>query len=383
MRAPGVLCLILAAGITLGGVASATSPRAALLRAQAEAREAQKRARVLERRAQAATDQVNRARAALSAAVARIAAAEAGINAAEARVRIVEARRAAQRVRLAAEQQPVVTLVAGLQTLARRPPALSLIQPGTLEDLVHTRALLASTMPAIAARTADLRAELAIADRIERQASAAAAGLRARRADLDVERRRLAALEAATSRTRQTYVDAALGEGDRALALGEDARAIVSQDRQRRDDAATAAALSRLAGPILRPGTPVASRRNSGRPRYMMPVEGRLLVGAGEISPAGVHARGLTLETAVGAPVVAPAAGRVLYAAPFRSYGRIAIVDHGAGWTTLVTDLATLDVAAGDMIARGAPLGTARVRNPRVTVELRSGGRPVPITPLL
>lgn len=382
MRTGPLLSLIAAAGLAFAGVASAVSPQTALLRAQAETREAQKRARTLEARAQAATNRVNRARAALSASVARIAAAEAGISAAQARVRIVEARRAAQRVRLAAEERPAVTLVAGLQTLARRPPALALIQPGTLDDLVHTRALLASTMPAIAARTQGLRAELAIAERLERQASAAADALRARRADLVVERRRLAALEAATSRTRQTYVDAALGEGDRAIALGEDARAIVSQSRQRRDDAAVAAALARLPGPTLRPGSR-AARRDSGRPRYLMPVEGRLLVGAGEISAAGVHARGLTLATAADAPVVAPAAGRVVYAGPFRSYGRIAIIDHGAGWTTLVTDLAALDVAAGDTIARGDPLGNASARSPQVTIELRRGGRPVPITPLL
>ena len=383
MRLVGPLALAAAIGLAAAAVANTPSPRAALLRAQAEARAAQQRVRALEAQAHVATTRVNRTRAALSAAVARIAAAEEGINAAEARVRIIEARRAAQRVRLAAEERPAVALVAGLQTLARRPPVLALVQPGSLQDLVHTRALLASTMPAIAARTAGLRAELAIADRIERQSIAAAAGLRARRADLDTQRRRLAVLEAQSVAVRQTYVDAALGEGDRALALGEDARAIVSQGRQRRSDAAVASALARYPGPLLRPGSRIGAERGSERPRYLMPAQGRLLVGAGEISAAGVHARGLTLATAPDAPVVAPADGRVVYAGRFRSYGYIAIVDHGAGWTTLVTDLAAVDVAAGDTVGRGDPLGRASSRRPQVTIELRRGGRPVPITPLL
>lgn len=362
--------------------ALAFSPQSALLRAQAEARAAQQRVSQLEGRAQVATSRAERARVAQAAAVARIAAAEAGISAAQARVRIVEGRRAVQRTRLAAAERPTVTLVAGLQTLARRPPALALIQPGTLDDLVRTRALLASTMPVIAARTSDLRAELAAAMRIERQSTLAADALRGQRAQLLTERRKLARLEVASLRERQTFVDAALGEGDRALALGEDARAIVSQSRQRQQDATVAAALSRLPGPWLRPGTGIVPPPSGPRPRYLMPVDGRLLVGAGEISAAGVHARGLTLATAPGADIVAPADGRVVYAARFRSYGTIVIIDHGGGWTTLVTNLDALEVASGDTVYRGDTLGTAGKAR-EITIELRHAGQPVPITPLL
>lgn len=381
MRLSILLCAL--AILSAAAAAPAISPETALLRARAEARAAEGRVRVLERRAGVADTRVARARAALAAAVARIAAAEAGISAAEARVRIVAAQRSAQRVRLAAEERPAATLLAGLQVLARRPPALALIQRGSLGDLVHTRALLASTLPAIAARTEDLRAAVAAADRIEREATAAAASLRASRAELDTQRARLAGLEAASLRERQTYVDAALGEGDRALALGEDARAIVSQTQQRRYDAQVAALLSRLPGPVLRPGTRPFPPPSGQRPRYLLPIDGRVLAGAGEISDAGVHARGMTLAAEPGAEVVAPAAGRILYAAPFRSYGAIVIVDHGGGWTTLVTDLAALDVARGDSVDRGETLGRAAQTRPQVTVELRRGGRPVPITPLL
>lgn len=383
MRVAAILALVAATLIAPAGADGEPSPRTELLRAQAEAGAAASRVRALETRASIATGRANRARAAQAAAVARIAAAEAGISAAQARVRIVDGQRRVQRARLAAEERPTVMLVAGLQTLARRPPALALVQPGSLEDLVRTRALLASTMPAIAARTRDLRAELAAATRIERAATLAARSLRARQASLDVERRKLARLEAASLRERQTYVDAALGEGDRALALGEDARAIVSQSRQRRDDAGVARALSRLPGPVLRPGTRTVFLRAQLRPRYLLPVDGRVVTGAGEISAAGVHARGLTLATEAEAEIVSPAAGRVVYAAPFRSYGAIVIIDHGGGWTTLVTNLGALDVVIGRTVARGEALGTAGAGRPEITVELRRGGRPVPITPLL
>lgn len=358
-------------------------PQTALLRARAEARAAESRVRALERRADAASSRAARARAAQNLAVARIAAAEAGISAATARMRIAEGRRRAQRIRLAVEERPTATLLAGLQTLARRPPALAFAQPGSLQDLVHTRALLASTLPAIAARTQDLRAGLAAATAIERQSAAAAAALRAGRADLDMQRGRLAVLERENLRASRTFMNSALIEGDRALVLGEDARAIVSQSRQRQIDAATVRSLSALPEPAPRPGSRIASPRSGTRPAYLLPVDGDVLTGAGEISAAGVHARGTTLLAAPDARVVAPADGRIVYAGPFRSYGVVVIIDHGGGWTTTITDLRTLEVAAGDAVGRGETLGSAARVRPEITVELRRAGRPVPIAPLL
>jgi len=97
-----------------------------------------------------------------------------------------------------------------------------------------------------------------------------------------------------------------------------------------------------------------------------------------------VRAKGLTLETRPGAQVVAPTRGRIAYAAEYRGFGKIVIIDHGQGWTSLITNLAALDVKVGDPVAQGSPLGRADTgRRPTVTVELRRNGRPVDITPLV
>ena len=91
-----------------------------------------------------------------------------------------------------------------------------------------------------------------------------------------------------------------------------------------------------------------------------MPVRGRLLTGVGEISDAGVHSRGLTLATAGrGAGGRAGQRAGSSMPAPFRGYGNVLIIDHGRGWTTVITGLATLDVARGATVARGASLGRA------------------------
>ena len=86
---------------------------------------------------------------------------------------------------------------------------------------------------------------------------------------------------------------------------------------------------------------------------------------------------GITLAPRGGAQAVAPAAGRVAFAGPYRGYGRIVIIEHDGGWTSLVTGLARTDVAVGEELVAGAPLGVAAVDSPVVTLELRREGEPV------
>ncbi|HVF93849.1 MAG TPA: peptidoglycan DD-metalloendopeptidase family protein, partial [Sphingomonas sp.] len=109
-------------------------------------------------------------------------------------------------------------------------------------------------------------------------------------------------------------------------------------------------------------------------------VTGRLVTGLDELSPTGVRSRGLTFAVAARAPVVAPAGGTIRYAGRFRGYGVVVIIDHGDGWTSLVTGLGDASVAAGQAVAMGAAVGRgAAGDDPRVTVELRRRGRPVDI----
>jgi septal ring factor EnvC (AmiA/AmiB activator) len=111
---------------------------------------------------------------------------------------------------------------------------------------------------------------------------------------------------------------------------------------------------------------------------------GRVVTGLGELSDAGVRARGVTIASARDAQVIAPAAGRIAYAGAFRGYGKIVIVDHGGGWTSLITGLGSVSTRVGDNVPQGAPIGRAPGGDdPRVTVELRRRDRAVDMMPLV
>ena len=150
------------------------------------------------------------------------------------------------------------------------------------------------------------------------------------------------------------------------------------------------ARLASLPGPVLRPADPSAAQTGSVnavpvepvRAPYRLPVVGQVVTGLGEISATGVRARGLTIATRPSAQVVAPTGGRIAFAGPYRGFGNIVIMDHGRGWTTLITSLAALDVRAGEIVDQGSPIGRAGRDRPTVTIELRRGGQPVDITRL-
>lgn len=378
-----LLLLIAPASDRAGAQPDGEGSGQALVAAQREAEQARRRTALLERQAEQATGEAARARAAVAALAARIEAAEADISAAEARIRLIDALRAGQRARLAEKQGPLIRLTAALQTMARRPPALALVQPGSVDDVVHVRSLLASTLPVVRARTAALRAELAEGERLRRDADRAVAALAAGQEDLKRQRIALADLERRQRARSESLTESAAAESDRAIAFGEEARQLAALAGTREFQSQLRRRLAELPGPTLRPGQPANAGPAQRRGLYRLPVEGRLVEGLGELSDAGVHARGLTFETEDGAEVVAPAAGAIVYAARFRGYGEIVIIDHGGGWTTALTNLASLGVRRGDRVRAGDVVGRASGRDPRVTVELRRHGRPFPIALLV
>ena len=80
---------------------------------------------------------------------------------------------------------------------------------------------------------------------------------------------------------------------------------------------------------------------------YSLPVAATLTDGLGSVSKAGIVSRGLRFDTPRGAAVIAPADGKILFAAPYRGQDGLVIIDHGNGWTSLLLGVAS-DKAEGN-----------------------------------
>ena len=117
------------------------------------------------------------------------------------------------------------------------------------------------------------------------------------------------------------------------------------------------------------------------REPFRWPAVGRFAAGfgAGRVYRGGfesVHA-GTDIAAPVGTAVVAPASGRVVLAAdaPFTLEGNLLIVDHGGGLSSAFLHLSRIDVAEGDLVAGGQPIGavgrTGRATGPHLHWALR------------
>lgn len=115
------------------------------------------------------------------------------------------------------------------------------------------------------------------------------------------------------------------------------------------------------------------------------PLMGHITDGFGErldpFSGEGAFHTGVDVSAEYGAPVHVTADGVVTAAATHTGYGRVVVVDHGFGITTLYAHLSSYAVAAGTHVRRGEVIGYAgisgRSTGPHVHYEVRVNDAPV------
>lgn len=90
---------------------------------------------------------------------------------------------------------------------------------------------------------------------------------------------------------------------------------------------------------------------------------------------------GVDIAGPLGTPVYSAAAGKVLYTGWFGGYGKIVVIDHGSGVSTLYGHLSAILVGTGTNVPRGAVVGrigsTGYSTGPHLHFEVRVNGRPV------
>lgn len=222
-------------------------------------------------------------------------------------------------------------------------------------------------------------------------------------AELDRDLARTQAEQAAAEAAVTAAMRAAAADAQRADSLRA---AIAAVDADRRDAEARAAEAAARAArrrheaeaddarreqqALAQPGGAATLAPDAeGHGQMTAPVAGSVVRGWGEATESG-PANGISYQAAPGAHVSAPCAGRVMFAAPFRSYGLLVILDCGGGTHAVLAGMARLDVQAGTRLAAGEPLGTMADWDPRVAgprpvlyLELRHGDMAVDPMPWL
>ncbi|MCQ2740549.1 MAG: peptidoglycan DD-metalloendopeptidase family protein [Alphaproteobacteria bacterium] len=124
--------------------------------------------------------------------------------------------------------------------------------------------------------------------------------------------------------------------------------------------------------------TNIASGFAGAKGSLPLPARGTIITHYGDQKVAGSFSKGITLATREQAQVVSPFDGAVVFAGPFRGYGKMIIIEHGEGYLSLLAGLETIDVELGQMLLAGEPVGQMPDHGrTELYVEIRKNNQPV------
>ena len=135
-----------------------------------------------------------------------------------------------------------------------------------------------------------------------------------------------------------------------------------------------------VASPVQPSATPLPDL-GEGQPRFVWPVEGRVLSGFGP-KAGGRFNDGVNLKAAAGSTVRAAADGVVAYAGDaIPGFGNLLLIKHAGGWVTAYAHNEALLVSRGTRVRQGEPVAragqTGTVTEPQLHFEVRRGRTPV------
>jgi septal ring factor EnvC (AmiA/AmiB activator) len=94
----------------------------------------------------------------------------------------------------------------------------------------------------------------------------------------------------------------------------------------------------------------------SSKGKLLFPSSGVKIRDFGAPDGMGGNEKGISLATRAGAQVTAPSDGWVVYAAPYRSYGQLLILNVGGGYHVLLAGMERITVDLGQFVLTGEPV---------------------------
>ncbi len=193
----------------------------------------------------------------------------------------------------------------------------------------------------------------------------------AKKAELESQKQKKAAILASVRKEKGTY-EQALRELEESSA---NLWAMIKKEEQEKK-------ASRAAAPPAKPRTPAPAARVQGRGRLPWPTNGEVITRFGmQRHPqfgTVVFRRGIEIESRPGEEIRAVDDGVVKFADWYKGYGKLVIVEHGAGFYSLYGHLARLDLNKDDRVQRGQVLGlvgdTGSSRGAKLYFEIRANG---------
>jgi len=303
---------------------------------------------------------------------------------------------------LFARRDVLAEVLGALQRMGLNPPPALLIKPEDALSSVRSAILLGAVVPELRKETEIVAAQLTELSRLVRTIEAERTRLAATVTEQKAEQERLALLLEEKARLQETTEKQRQEEARRAEELAQKAGTLeelvtaleseIKSLRQAREER-----LRREAEMASLP-VPDANRLGGQKPfkdmrgALSLPVSGQVSGRFGADDGSGGTLLGDMVTTQSGAIVTAPVDATILYAGPFRSYGQLLILDAGGGYHVVLSGLGKVNVALGQAVLAGEPVGAmgeTRIASvaplgdaaPKLYVEFRRDGKPVDPAP--
>jgi septal ring factor EnvC (AmiA/AmiB activator) len=300
----------------------------------------------------------------------RIRAAEERVTAVETRLHDLEGTEADKRKSLTGRRALIAEVLAALQRVGHHPPPAVFTGAQDALDSIRTAMFLGAVLPEMRAETQGLMAELADLMRVRQELAAERDKQATEIAALGAEQARMGTLVEERQK-RQAEVERAIeAERQRALALARQADGLkdliakleqsieairrAEQFANRAEEAKSPPAGAGKGDDAARLTPSIAFAAAKGT--LSLPATGAKIKDFGAPDNAGGTEKGVSMGTRAGAQVTAPSDGWVVYAASYRSYGQLLILNVGGGYHVLLAGMERITVDLGQFVLTGEPV---------------------------
>ncbi|MBV6633632.1 MAG: peptidoglycan DD-metalloendopeptidase family protein [Alphaproteobacteria bacterium] len=258
------------------------------------------------------------------------------------RIGDLETRLSLAEARLEEQREELSRLLGGLQRISRIPPEALLSQAQSVGEITRAATIMGNAVPALQTSLEPLRREVATVSDLKQR--------------IESRRVELASLSSELERQDQTLEQLLSDRADRLATTSADHDAEATRVAALAEQAASLQALVQELSRLPDPPAVQETAIRGNAPRLLSPVAGRIARRFGQRDTAGGQADGLVFGVRDGQAVLAPGEGTIRYAGPFRRYGQLVIVDHGAEYHSVLAGPLDLLVQVGQSVRAGEPV---------------------------
>lgn len=285
-------------------------------------------------------------------------------------------------------QAELARILAVLERLRLNPPVLLAARPGAPNDAVRGAMVLKSVASGLHKRAAVIEAKLIETRKLRSEIEVRYLRRKKQIAALENARRDIDALLAKQADLLKTTTEERKATAARIAELRSQARSLRDLVRRIDNDRRPARNGRRTAGSRTAALTQPNALKRFAKSKGLisLPAAGRIVQRFGASTGRGQSAKGIIIAARLGAQVVAPFDGQVVFAGPFRGYGLILIIKHTDGYHSLVAGLSRIGVAAKQWVLAGEPVGIVgefQTSGPQLYLEIRYRGHPINPLPWL